>query len=313
MAFVIGTFVGVLALVVGVCWLLLLRPEAATQRVLEKRMRPPDTGKQRRLAIPKSELRDASGPALFRKLQTIVDQSGIASLNVPKLIFMCWMSGLVAAMAAWTLSPNPNPIVTGAVGVVGMLPPYFWIKRKASSRMWKFEEQFPEAIDLIARALRAGHALPTGLSMVASELGEPVGPEFKLLYDRQNFGMPLPDALRSFGHRVPLLDARFFVTAVLTQRESGGNLSGVLDNLSSVIRERFKVKRQVKVISAHGRMTAAILMGLPPTLALAQAVLAPDNIAMLINDPLGQKMLIGAGVLQGLGMLVINKIVNIEY
>jgi tight adherence protein B len=179
--------------------------------------------------------------------------------------------------------------------------------------MWKFEEQFPEAIDLIARALRAGHAFPTGLSMVADELGDPVGPEFKLLYDRQNFGMPLPDALRSFAARVPLIDARFFVTAVLTQREAGGNLSGVLDNLSAVIRERFKVKRQVSVISAHGRITAAILSGLPPVVAAAQFVMVPDNARLLVTDPLGQMMLMGAVGLWGIGMLWIRKVIRIEY
>jgi tight adherence protein B len=179
--------------------------------------------------------------------------------------------------------------------------------------MWKFEEQFPEAIDLIARALRAGHAFPTGLSMVADELADPVGPEFKLLYERQNFGMPLPEAMRAFAARIPLLDARFFVIAVLTQRDAGGNLSGVLDNLSAVIRERFKVKREVKAKSAHGRMTAIILMAMPPAIAMAQSVIAPDNVTMLFTHPLGQQMLIGAAVLQAIGMLVIRKIVRVEY
>ena len=111
----------------------------------------------------------------------------------------------------------------------------------------KFEEQFPEAIDLIARALRAGHAFTTGLALVAEEAPQPVAGEFRLLYDQQNFGMPLGDALKAFAERLPLLDARFFVTAVLTQRESGGNLSEILGNLANVIRERFKVKRQVRV------------------------------------------------------------------
>ena len=110
-----------------------------------------------------------------------------------------------------------------------------------------FEEQFPEAIDLIARALRAGHAFTTGLGIAAEEMPAPVGTEFKRVYDQQNFGMSLPDALRAMAHRVPVLDARFFVTAVLTQRESGGNLAEVLDNLSAVMRERFKVKRQIRV------------------------------------------------------------------
>ena len=135
-------------------------------------------------------------------------------------------------------------------GAVMMFVPIFVLRYRRDRRVLKFEEQFPEAIDLIARALRAGHAFTTGLSMVADEVDPPVGQEFRLLYERQNFGMPLPEALREFAQRIPVLDAKFFATAVLTQRESGGNLAEVLDNLSSVIRERFRVKRQVRVISA---------------------------------------------------------------
>ena len=139
--------------------------------------------------------------------------------------------------------------------------PFIYVKSEETSGCRKFEEQFPEAIDLIGRALRAGHAFTTGLAMAAEEIPAPVGEEFKLLYDRQNFGMPLPDAMRAFAARIPLIDARFFVTAVLTQRETGGNLGEVLDNLASVIRERFKVKRQVRVLTAHGRITGWILAG----------------------------------------------------
>ena len=307
---IVLTFVGVLALVVGTYWLFVVRQETADQRALERRMRPPDAAKKSRLTMSKSERREQGGPAIFNRLQSVIDQSGLG-MTVPKLLFLCWMCGFIPGWMVWMVRPNLT--LVAAVGALGLAIPYWWVRRKATSRMWKFEEQFPEAIDLIARALRAGHAFPTGLSMVADEIGSPVGPEFKLLYDRQNFGMPFPEALRAFAKRVPLLDARFFVTAVLTQREAGGNLSGVLDNLSSVIRERFKVKRQVKVISAHGRMTAAVLMGLPPTVAAAQFAIAPQNAAMLFNDPLGVQMLIGAGVLQGIGMLIIRKIVNVEY
>ena len=119
----------------------------------------------------------------------------------------------------------------------------------------------------------------TGLAMVADEMAEPVGPEFRLLYDQQNFGMPLPEALKAFARRIPLLDARFFVTAVLTQREAGGNLSEVLDNLASVIRDRFHVKRQVRVITAHGRITGWILSALPVSLALFFAFIEPGHLS----------------------------------
>ena len=154
--------------------------------------------------------------------------------------------------------------------------PFLVVRFKATKRMRKFEEQFPEAIDLIARALRAGHAFTTGLALVAEEAPQPVAGEFRLLYDQQNFGMPLPDALKAFAERIPLLDARFFVTAVLTQRESGGNLAEILGNLANVIRERFKVKRQVRVISAHGRITGWVLSGLPPSLAAAFMIIVAE-------------------------------------
>jgi tight adherence protein B len=201
-------------------------------------------------------------------------------------------------------------LLGAAIG--GMLP-YLYVKRARNKRLLKFEEQFPEAIDLVARALRAGHSLPTGLNMVADELAAPVGAEFRTLYDEQNFGLTLPDALRNFARRIPVLDARFFVTAVLTQREAGGNLAEVLDNLAEVIRARFKVKRQVRVISAHGRITGWVLSGLPPSVALASFILSPVHMQTLLGDPLGVNMIMGAAVLQVIGTLVIRKIVDIEY
>jgi tight adherence protein B len=305
----VWTFIAVLTFVLGLYWAFVLRPEAGEHRALQKRLRPHgDATRKKDLTIAKDEARGTV--ALFKRLQSVIDQSG-RRLTVGGLLVGCSISGLLLGLPLWAVSQQPILAAVGAV-FAGLLP-YWWIKYLAGKRMWKFEEQFPEAIDLIARALRAGHAFPTGLSMVAEELGDPVGPEFKLLYDRQNFGMPLPDALRSFAARVPLIDARFFVTAVLTQREAGGNLSGVLDNLSSVIRERFKVKRQVSVISAHGRITAAILSGLPPVVAAGQFVMVPDNAKLLVTDPLGQMMLMGAGGLWGVGMLWIRKVIRIEY
>ena len=137
--------------------------------------------------------------------------------------------------------------------------------------------------------------------------------EFRLVYDQQNFGMPLGDALTAFAERVQILDARFFVTAVLTQRESGGNLAEILGNLSAVIRERFKVKRQVQVVSAHGRITGWVLSGLPPSLAVAFTITSPKHMQTLVNDPMGVNMIFGALFLQVMGTLIIRRLVNIEY
>jgi tight adherence protein B len=205
------------------------------------------------------------------------------------------------------------PLVGLAAGIFAGFMPYSFVKMARNRRMIKFEEQFPEAIDLLARALRAGHALTTGLQMVGEEMAEPVGPEFRLLFDQQNFGMPLPQALKAFADRIPILDARFFVTAVLTQRDAGGNLSEVLDNLASIIRDRFRVKRQVRVISAHGRITGWILSALPVSLALFFAFSSPETYRKFYTDPLGIKMIVFALSLQVVGVFVIRKIVQIEY
>jgi tight adherence protein B len=180
-------------------------------------------------------------------------------------------------------------------------------------RIEQFEDQFPQAIDLIANALRAGHAFTTGVLMVADEVPDPLGVEFRLVYDQQNYGMPLPDALKAFARRVPLLDARFFITAVLTQREAGGNLAEVLDNLSNLIRERSRVKRQVRVASAHGRMTGWVLSLMPPVLAGIMTIIAPEHMRTFVSDPLGVRMIIAAMVLQVIGTLAIRRIVNVDF
>jgi tight adherence protein B len=149
--------------------------------------------------------------------------------------------------------------------------------------------------------------------MVADEVPDPVGAEFKLVYDRQNFGMSMSDALKGLAERVPILDAKFFATAVLTQRETGGNLSEILDNLSGVIRERFKVKRQVRVVTAHGRITGWILSAMPPSLALILCFVSPEHMKSLVTDPLGIQMLAVGGTMQVIGTLIIRKLVNIRY
>jgi tight adherence protein B len=198
-------------------------------------------------------------------------------------------------------------------GALASYVPYGYICWVRNRRLLKFDEQFPEAMDLLARALRAGHALTTGLMMVAEELPEPIGPEFKNLFDEQNFGLPLPQAMKNFAVRIPSLDARFFVTAVLTQRESGGNLSEVLDNLATIIRDRFRVKRQVRVISAHGRITGWVLSALPTSLALFFAFTNAEKYRQFYTNPLGAQMIGVALLLQVIGVYIVSRIVKIEY
>jgi len=178
--------------------------------------------------------------------------------------------------------------------------------------MKRFEEQFPEALDLLSRAIRAGHALQTALGMVADELKEPVGPEFKKTFDQQNFGLPLREALNELAERMPLLDVRFFVTAVLIQRDTGGNLAEILDNLAHVVRERFKIRRQIRVHTAHGRFTGYVLLALPAALAMALQVINPEHMSLLFRERMGQMMLMGAIVMQTIGFLWIRQVIKIE-
>jgi tight adherence protein B len=196
--------------------------------------------------------------------------------------------------------------------IAGLVLPTLYLFRRRITRFKKFEEQFPEALDLLSRAIRAGHAFQTAMGMVADELPPPVGPEFRKTYDRQNFGLPLRDALNELTERVSLLDVRFFVTAVLIQRETGGNLAEILDNLAGVVRERFKILRQVRVHTAHGRFTGYVLLALPAALGVALVFINPDLMRLLFQERMGHMLLAGAMVLQTVGFFWIRAVVKIE-
>lgn len=305
-------FAGVFLIIWGAYYVLVVRDEnqmlARLQPKRQRRDFRPDVLKPEetvtRLNAMLASMK-VTGP-----VQRLLHQSGV-QMNVAVYLLAI---GCLGVGAFWlTLIASRLMFLAVFAGLLMGSIPYMWIRFKRAKRLRKFEEQFPEAIDLVARALRAGHALPTGLGMVADELRAPVGTEFRILFDEQNFGLTLPDALRNFAGRIPVLDARFFVTAVLTQREAGGNLAEVLDNLGAVIRDRFKVKRQVQVLSAHGRITGWVLGMLPPALAVATFILNPHHLGTLMDDPLGQRMIMVAIVLQVLGVLTIRKLVDIEY
>jgi tight adherence protein B len=199
-----------------------------------------------------------------------------------------------------------------AAAVFGLALPTLVLMKKRSSRLKKFEEQFPEALDLLSRAIKAGHAFQTAMGMVAEELPEPVGPEFRKTFEQQNFGLPLREALNQMTDRIPIIDVRFFVTAVLIQRETGGNLSEILDNLAHVVRERFKVLRQVRVHTAHGRFTGWVLLALPAARAIALSFINPEHMDLLFDERMGQMMLMGAVVMQAIGYVWIRQVIKIE-
>jgi tight adherence protein B len=204
--------------------------------------------------------------------------------------------------------------VTTAVAMAllfGSLP-YVVVRQKRSKRLNTLEEQFPESLDFLARSMRAGHAFSISLEMLGEEMADPLGQEFRALFNEQNLGAPLESALRNFSTRVPLLDVRFFTSSVLLQKQTGGNLSEILARLAYVIRERFRLKGQVKAASAHGRLTATILTLLPVATMLALLVVAPGYLQGMANDSDGKWLIGGAIVAQVLGNYFIKKIINIK-
>lgn len=205
-----------------------------------------------------------------------------------------------------------NRLTSLPIAVASAAVPFGVIAFLRRRRFKKFEAQFPEALDLLSRAVRAGHAFSTGLEMIGQELPEPVAGEFRATFEQQNFGLPFRDALFNFAERMPTLDVRFFVTAILIQKETGGNLAEILDTLARVIRDRFKIYREVRARTAQGRLSAAILIALPPCMMAILAVLNPGYMRVLFTDHLGPYILALAAFLQVLGGMIIWKIVNFE-
>lgn len=319
MTLALVTFLVCLAVMMGLYWAFVVQPEGRRSRALARRVEPLADAAAGRASVtsvttpltttPVFDAILASNVQLTGKLQRLLAESGVtwtlSGLLTRTAVAM--VAGSVVGVL-WTGRP-----VGAVLGLLSGAGPWLYVRRQRATRLRIFEEQFPEAIDLIARSLRAGHAFTSGLGIAAEEVPPPVGLEFRRVFDEQNFGMSMPDALRAMASRVPVLDARFFVTAVLTQREAGGNLAEVLDNLSSVMRERFKVKRQIRVVSAHGRITAWVLSGLPPALAAVLYTISPQFMRILIDDPIGLRLVAIAVTLQIVGTVIINRLVQVEY
>jgi tight adherence protein B len=316
MTLALVTFAICLAVMLGLYWAFVVRPEDARSRELARRVQRIDAAKDAVTSVTTPVSTASVVDALLSSNVRVAAglEAFIAEAGLP------WTSAGLLARCGFTaaLGAVVGVVMTGRglgalLGLVTMAVPYVYVRRARTQRLRTFEEQFPEAIDLIARSLRAGHTFTTGLGIAAEEIPAPVGLEFRRVYDEQNFGMAMPDALKAMARRVPVLDARFFVTAVLTQREAGGNLAEVLDNLSAVMRDRFKVKRQIRVVSAHGRITAWVLSLLPPALAAVLYAVSPQFMRVLVDDPLGLRLIAFAVVMQIIGTLVISRLVQVEY
>ncbi len=242
-------------------------------------------------------------------LQKMLAQAG-SDMRVGNFLGLCALSAVGLAIVGYGFSLR---LEVGWIALlVGLIIPYSYFSVRRSKRFEKFEELFPEAIDTLARAVRAGHAFTTALEMITNEIAEPIASEFRQLYEEQKFGMPVRDALLNLTERVPLVDVKFFVTAVMLQRETGGNLAEILDNLSYVIRERFKIQRQVRVYTAQGRLTMGLLMGMPPIIVATMLALNRSFIDPLFKDPIGHTLLVAGITLQTIGYFVIRKIIRIQ-
>jgi tight adherence protein B len=250
-----------------------------------------------------------AGTAYGQSLQQRLSQGRV---KMSPAIFVMLTIGM--GVFAWVISyaMTRHVVLTLIMTIGGAALPLLYVNYRRHKRFKKFEDKFPEAIDLLGRSIRAGHAFSTALELIATETEEPIAGEFRKLFEEQKFGLPLRDALFNLGDRIPLIDVRFFATAVLLQKESGGNLAELLDKLSYVMRERFKILRQLRVYTAQGRLTLWILMALPVILLMILSVLNPDFVRPLFHDPMGHNLLAIGVVLQATGYFLIRRIINIK-
>jgi tight adherence protein B len=245
---------------------------------------------------------------VLQKLPLYIRQSGL-QWSVARLLLASATCGLLAFFVANVLF-HQTFLIDVVAGVVGALPVPLYVARKRRLRLAAFERQFPDALDLLIRALRAGHAFSSGLQMVGEEMPEPIAGEFRIVRDEINFGVSMQQALLNLSERIPLTDLRYFVVAALIQRESGGNLTEALGNLSRLVRERLKFLAKVRVLSAEGRLSAWVLGAMPFALAALLSALNPKFMTPLWTDPIGIYIIKYTLGLMVIGALILRKIVN---
>src|ERR1700730_12483071 len=313
------TFLIVLVIVLGI-WMLASGDNK--QEIVRRRMDAVRKAERRGdvslgLTLARDEML-SSVPAVHRlmlhwqwsvRLQERLAQAGL-KMKAGKLILMSACLGLGTFVLAGIMYPQ---FWVGVIlGIAITFVPYGVVSYLRQKRLQQFEERFPEALDLLGRAVLAGHAFTTGLEMIAKESSEPIASEFRTTFEEQNFGLPLRDALLNMTERIPSIDVRFFVTALLIQKETGGNLAEILDGLARVIRDRFRIHREVKVRTAQGRLTAGILIALPIFMMIVLSVMNPSYMRILFEDPRGATILTVAAGMQIIGSIMLWKIIHIE-
>jgi tight adherence protein B len=243
------------------------------------------------------------------KIGNFLEQAGMRWAPA-RLVHTCLLAFAGGTILGWMFTSSL--IIAIALGAVAAAGPVLFIWRKRKARLHRFEELFPDALEFVSRSMRAGHAFSVSLEMIHREFQEPVAGEFRRTFEEHNLGLPIEIALQKLAKRVPSLDVHFFVSAVLLQKRTGGNLAEILDKLAYVIRERFKLRGRIRAVSAHGRMTAAALSAIPAAVAILMFYTNPDYVKFFFKDETGNIMLGAAVFLQLVGYLIMKKIVNIE-
>lgn len=316
--FILVTFVAVVLLIEG-AYLLWNDTKGPEVERLEKRLRSLSAGqhgtevgsllKQRHLSDTPWVDRLLLAFPRVSSLDRLLVQAG-ASMTVSRFILVTLLAGAATFLVLLVL--RAPFFFTLVMAVFAMLVPLLLVLRMRSKRLNKFDEQLPEALDLLSRALRAGHAFPSGMQMVATEAADPIASEFQITFEEINYGVSVGDAMLNLATRVPSIDLRYFVISVLLQRETGGNLSELLDNLSNLIRERFKLLGKIRVLSAEGKLSAYILIGLPFVTAGMIFLVNPGFMSVLWTDPAGLSMVFAAIVMMILGAFWMWRIVKIR-
>ncbi len=241
---------------------------------------------------------------------TLMFEQARVSMSVAKFLTICLGLGFGATFMCGFA--GISLLIAPIIGISFSVLPFFWLSFRRKRRLSKFASQLPEGLELIARALRAGHSLAAGFHLVATEGSDPIAEEFGRVFEEQNLGIPFEEALQNLTERIPNLDLKFFVTAIILQRQTGGDLAEILDKIGRLIRERFKIWGQVQALTGEGRLSGIVLLALPPVLFVTVYRMNPDYIQLLFTDDLGKKMLLFGVVSQLVGALVIRKIINIR-
>jgi tight adherence protein B len=313
-----AVFLGVAALVGAVAFIMRGDKEAE----VEQRLSALTAGKKSRSKVEAAQykellsaMRSDSGGAIekfvsrYLNLRLLFEQANV-SMPVANFVIICaTLGGVGLALPSLAgLSVALAPVMALFLAVL----PILWLLMRRKRRLKTFAAQLPQALELIARALRAGHSLAAGFSLVAQEMSDPIGGEFSRTFEEQNLGKPLEEALEDLTKRIPNLDLKFFATAIILQRQTGGDLAEILDKIGNLIRERFQIWGQVQALTGEGRLSGIVLLALPPALFAVVYRMNPDYLMLLFTDELGKKMLVGGIVSQIFGALMIRKIVNIR-